>query len=218
MHGGLGAWRSYGTLEFEMESGGAVERHIVDLRTRNVRVSGDGWTLGYDGRNAWVAPGLEAFDGNPMFYSSLHFYFFSLPFVLADPGTVHRPLGVQTIAGRTFDVHEVGFEDGVGGSSDDVYRLHLDPDSGRLVLLLYTATFYSGEPSERWGAREYTWQEVNDLLVPASYTPYAWNAADSTLGDARRTTTFKNVQFREERPDSSLFSAPAGAGMYVPEP
>lgn len=216
-HGGLDSWRSFGTLEFEIGSGDAFERHIVDLRNRNVHVSGDGWTLGYDGRDMWVAPDLEAYSGNPMFYSSLHFYFFSLPFVLADPGTVHRPLGSQNIDGRIFDVYEVGFEDGVGGSSNDVYRMHLDPATGRLELLLYTATFYSGEPSERWGAREYAWQEVDGLIVPASYTPRAWNATDSTLGDARGTTTFNNVRFRSERPDSTLFAAPPVSEMYTPE-
>lgn len=216
-HGGLEPWRSYGTLEFDLESGGSVERHLVDLRERTVLVTAEDWRLGYDGRNAWVEPGLDAYSGNPMFYSSLHFYFFSLPFVLADPGTVHRPLGMQTIDGKAYDVHQVGFETGVGDSPEDVYRMYLDPETGRLDVLLYTATFHSGEPSDRFGARIYTWQEVDGLLVPASYTPHAWNAADSTLGDARGTVTFRNVRFDTERPDSTLFTAPAGSERFVPE-
>lgn len=216
-HGGLDTWRSYGTIEFEMESGGRVERHLVDLEERKVLITSDDWTLGFDGRNAWVAPSLDAYSGNPMFYGSLHFYFFSLPFVLADPGTVHRPLGRQRIDGRAYEVHEVGFETGVGGSPEDVYRMYLDPESGRLEVLLYTATFHSGEPSESFGARVYAWQEVEGMIVPASYTPHVWNAADSTLGDARGTATFRNVRFDAERPDSTLFTPSEEAEVFVPE-
>jgi hypothetical protein len=215
-HGGLDTWRGFGTLEFELDSGGASERHVVDLRSRRVFIEGDGWRIGFDGQDVWVEPSLQAYRGNPMFYSSLHFYFFSLPFVLADPGTVHRSLGRQVIGDRTFAAHEVSFEDGVGGSSDDVYRLFLDPETNRLELLLYTATFFSGQPSDRWNAREYTWQDVDGLTVPASYMSRSWNPADSSLGEIRRTTTFRNVRFSEDRPDSTLFLAPAGAEIYEP--
>ena len=215
-HGGLDRWRSFGTLEFDLTKGESIEHHVVDLHSRLVRVETEDWTIGFNGADVWISPGMDAYGGSPRFYSSLQFYFFGLPFLLADPGTIHEDLGLREMGDETYRVVKVGFEPSVGDSPDDFYLAHIDTASGLMEALLYTVTFRSGEPNENYSARMYEWQEVQGLMVPAKMSSYRWNAEESRLGDHRSDGLLSNVVFRTDRPDPALFAMPDGAEIDPP--
>lgn len=210
-HGGLDTWRSFGRLEFHVEKPDIVEHHTIDLQSRKLLIASDRYVIGFNGEDVWITPGLDAYPGDARFYSSLNFYFFGLPFLLADPGTVHEDLGRRTIDGTDYDVVKVSFEEGVGDAPDDYYLAHFNTQTGTMDLLLYTVTYRSGEPEENYHARTYEWQEEQGLLVPAKMSSYRWNAEEDALGEHRSDTRISKVMFSEERPDPGWFEMPHDA-------
>lgn len=208
-HGGLATWQSFPALQFDFNRAGGTETQHIDLHTRRTHWIGDEFTLGFDGDSVWVSPSEDAFFGNPRFYNGLHFYFFQSPFVLADEGTVHEDLGEQVIDGNAYRVVKVTYEAGVGESPEDSYIAHFDPDTGLMKVLLYTATFNSGEPSDRYSALEYRdYQEVDGLMVPSRYVGRTWNAEERTLGEERYEMNFTSVDFLTEPWPDAMFSPP----------
>lgn len=209
-HGGMDRWQSFGALEYDVTRGERTENHLIDLYTRRTRQASETFTLGYDGTDVWVAPNLEAFRGNPRFSNGLDFYFFALPFVLADPGTNREDMGRVTVNGVEYDAIKISYDAGIGESPNDYYIPHFDPETGQMRLLLYTVTFRSQEPSESYGARMYEeWQTVDGLVVPKTVVSYRWDNEQYQLGDRRGETVYSNVRFGAEQPDASTFAPPA---------
>lgn len=209
-HGGTQQWGAQARLSYTFDRGSGPEKQTIDLWNRRVRWDGPDFTLGFDGDSAWVAPDPEAFGtGDPLFFSSLYFYFYAMPFVLADPGTVHEDLGIQHINGQPYRAVKVTYEPGTGASPDDAYIAHFDPDTGMLRYLLYTVTFMSGEPSERYSALEYPeWQMVDGLLVPGEFVGRRWYADGDSISGERYRLTFNDVAFGTTTPPDSLFVRP----------
>ena len=216
-HGGLETWQSFQTLSYDLNSGDNSERHTIDLYSRKTRQEHASYTVGYDGNDVWVAPNLDAYSGNPRFYNGLHFYFFALPFVLADPGVNATPMGQQELSGATYDVISFTFNDGVGDSPKDEYIGYFDASSHRLHLLLYTATFMSQTKSTRYNARVYEdWQEIQGLWVPQNIVSYQWDADQMQLGNQRGVTSYENVSFSREAAEPGVFQKPETAEVAQP--
>ncbi len=210
-HGGLDRWRSFGSLSFDLERSDRTEHHLIDLQSRKVLVTCDEFTIGYDGQDVWITPGMDAYAGSPRFYSSLQFYFFGLPFLLADPGTIREEMGTVSVDETTYDVVKVGYEEGIGDSPDDYYVAHFDSATGMLDFVLYTVTYNSREPNERYSARVFEWTEVQGLMVPSTISSYRWNNEEARLGEHRASYDLSNITFSPDRPDASLFAMPAEA-------
>ena len=214
-HGELSNWQSFGSLSFDLVRGEESVQHIIDLYSRKSRQSTDAYSIGYDGSNAWVAPNADAFPGNPGFYNGLHFYFFAMPFVFADPGVQKEQLEPREVGGKTYDVVQITYEDGVGGSSKDTYLAHIDPSTNQLRFLLYTVTYSSGEPSTNYNAMVYEdWQEVQGLLVPRKIVSHPWDKDKGELGQARGAMEFDNIVFDAAAPEASVFEKP-DEGVYA---
>ena len=82
-HGGIDAWRKANTLSFNIGD----ESHTVDLHSRKTAVHSPKYSLGYNGKDVWmVRQDSTAFKRDPKFYYNLYFYFYAMPFVLADDG------------------------------------------------------------------------------------------------------------------------------------
>ncbi len=215
-HGGLSKWQSYASLEYDVESYGSVQHHMIDLTSRRTLLETEAFRIGFDGTNVWVTPGLDAVRVRPSFLNGLDFYFFGMPFVLADPGVIRESLGRVTVGHEEFEAVRISFQEGIGGSPDDSYIAHFDPTTHRLRFLLYTVTFFSGEPSENLNARVYDeWQQLGGLTVPAKATSYAWDAEKETFGTARGEAVYSNVQFSADAPADSMFAMPEGAELDV---
>ncbi|MBT9394955.1 hypothetical protein KLP40_17450 [Hymenobacter sp. NST-14] len=214
-HGGLAAWQQFGTMEYRMKSTLGTprdEKHLIDLRTRQTRIEGAGYQLGRDAQQqVWVSPAKAAFgDMSARFYHNLFFYFFSIPFVLADEGIVYEDLGLRTVAGQEYQALKVSYEAGRGDSAKDEYIAHFNPRTHRLELLLYTVTFFEPGKQATFNSLLYTdWQQADGLLLPRKMEGHKF--ANDQIGDLRYQAEFSDVHLTRAQPAASLFAMPNGA-------
>lgn len=220
-HGGLDTWSQYGTLEyaFTRERGGTTlqDRQLVDLVDRRLRITADAYTIVHDGQTVGIAPGPDALDygPGPRFYSMTYFYFFAIPFVLADPGTNHEAMGTETVDGTPYDVVKVSYDAGVGDAPEDVYLAYIDAETHRLGFVRYSVTYGDigrTEPTSVIHYRE--WTETSGLVVPTRATFHPWE--DGSLGASTAEVRFDAVAFASERPSDDAFAMPEGAATIPP--
>ncbi|RFP67040.1 hypothetical protein D0N36_00715 [Hymenobacter lapidiphilus] len=217
-HGGLAAWQQFGMMSYQLSGtlGGEAreEKHLINLRTRQVRIEGPDYQLGLDDQNeVWVSPNKAAFGKmSARFYHNLYFYFFAIPFVLADEGTNYEDLGTRTVAGKAYRALKVSYETGRGDSSGDEYIAHFNPETYRLELVLYTVTFFEPGKAATYNALLYPeWQQVNGLLLPRRMEGHKF--ADNQIGELRYQAAFSQVQLTKPQPETSQFARPAGAEL-----
>ncbi len=214
-HGGLATWQQFGTMEYRMKSTLGTprdEKHLIDLRTRQVRIEAPGYQIGRDAeQQVWVSPNKAAFgEMSPRFYHNLFFYFFSIPFVLADEGIVYEDLGTRTVAGKEYQALKVSYETGRGDSSKDEYIAHFNPQTHRLELLLYTVTFFEPGKQATFNSLLYTdWQQADGLVLPRKMEGHKFE--NDKIGDLRYQAEFSNVHLTRAQPAASLFAMPNGA-------
>lgn len=220
-HGGLDAWQGYGTLTFDFTrtaSGGTLDdTQLVDLNARRVRIESDAYTIVHDGQDVGIAPSADAlnYGASPRFYSQTYFYFFAVPFVLADPGLNYEQLAPATIDGTTYDVVRVTFDAGVGESPEDTYILYVEQDTGQARMLRYSVTYGDIDRPEPQSVLVYTeWQEVGGLVVPRRGTFHPWQ--DGAPGAQTAVVTYDNVDVRTARPADAQFAMPEGAERIPP--
>ncbi|MBS0658498.1 MAG: hypothetical protein JSR82_09680 [Verrucomicrobia bacterium] len=221
-HGGLEHWRKFRQLTYDLRwSGGPMpleDRQLFDLVTRAGRIQCERYALGgsfVDG--VWVMPNEQAVGSMPArFYLWTPFYFFSLPFVFADPGAMPKSQGVKSVGGVEYEVVEVRFKASAGDAPDDTYVAYFERPSGRLKMVCYTVSYFDGGESARQGkARQNAivyeeWHEVQGLVVPKKATFRDWK--DGQPGSAQRgTLEFSQVRFSETAPTPGNFEKPAGA-------
>jgi len=211
-HGGLDQWSKMNTLKYTIERNDKPEQHLIDLKSRKVLLTHDDYKLGFDGKEVWVTPNLEAFGkGSPRFYHNLIFYFYAIPFVLADPGINYEVLPQKEIEGQTYNVLKISYNEGVGDAPDDYYIAHFNTETNLMDWLLYTVTYYSGEKSEKFNALKYDWQEMNGLKIPSKLTGYKYE--DGQITDFRYSRLFKEVSISTQTSNSSIFEMPKGAAI-----
>ena len=211
-HGGLAQWNKMHTLKYSIERNDKPEHHLIDLKSRKVLLTHEDYKLGFDGKEVWVTPNLEAFGkGSPRFYHNLIFYFYAIPFVLADPGINYEVLPQKEIEGQQYNVLKISYQDGIGDAPDDYYIAHFNTTTNRMDWLLYTVTYYSGEKNEKYNALKFDWQEVNGLWVPSKMTGY--KTKDGKITDFRYSRLFKNVSITSEPANSAIFEMPKGAAI-----
>lgn len=215
-HGGLDTWRQFGTLEWGWNSDGVeapvTSTSTVHLYQRHEHLSTPDYEMGFDGQQYWIkTDNPEAADRDPRFFINLQFYFFAMPFVLADPGVNHERLGSKTIGGKTYEVIKATFDPGTGVAPEDQYILHIDPATQRLDILLYSVTYFDKDRATSYNALKYTWQQVQGLWVPQHITGFVWEADTYTLGEKRYDRFFPVVTFKKPVPDPAVFAMPAGA-------
>ncbi len=213
-HGGLAVWQQFGAMEFQLKTTLGTprnEKHLIDLRNRQVRIEAANYQVGMDGQQFWVTPSKAAFGEMPArFYHNLFFYFFAIPFVLADDGTVYEDLGTRTVSGKAYRALKVSYESGRGDASDDEYIAHFDPETNRLELLLYTVTYFEPGKAATFNALLYSdWQEVGGLQLPQKMEGRQF--ADDKVGALRYTAEFSNVRLNRAQPEASRFAMPQGA-------
>ena len=198
-HGGIDQWRSYRTLAFnyiaEREDQRDTQQITTDLWDRRELIKGEAADIGYDGTNYWkVMHDSSAMNTNPTFMVNLQFYFFAMPFVLADPGVQATVLKPRSLGGKTYDVTKITFGDSVGVAPKDQYILYIDPASNRLEYMLYSVTYFNPDNAEKYGALYYSdWQQVEGLSLPRVIERYAWDNDAMSLGNARGSKRFEHI-------------------------
>lgn len=212
-HGGMAQWNKMNNLCFSFDGRGGEEVHTVSLKNRNEKIENEKWSIGNDGNGVWLLQNEpEAYKGNAMFYSQLMFYFYAMPFVLADDGIVYTPMPQQELDGKMYNAVKIGYEEAIGWSPTDEYMLYSDLETNQMAWLGYTVTGNSNKKSDKWSFIKYgDWQEVNGLQLPATLTWY--NVEDNLPTEARNDRKFNKVTVTETMLAPSVFKKPEGAEM-----
>ncbi len=209
-HGGLENWRNNRTLIYDIPKPDNRETHTTDLYERKDKIEGNGFTMGYDGEQVWLLDGEGTYKGDPIFYHNLMFYFYAMPFVLADDGVVYSETEDLEFEGKSYPGIGIGYNEGVGTSPKDEYFIHFDPETNQMAWLGYTVTYRSGEKSDnvKW-IRYNDWMDVDDLILPKSLTWHAYEGR--TIKEARSPLPFENVRLETESKPADFYTKPANA-------
>lgn len=205
-HGGMEQWKKMQQLSFSIGD----EKTITALHSRKARVEDASAAIGFDGNQVWLLEKNDKqYEGNATFYYNLMFYFYAMPFVLGDEGIVYSPLPNMEIDGISYPGMLISYQDGVGSSSKDQYKVYVDPETGNMEWLAYTVTYFSKETSSKYNFIHYEdWQTLDGLTLPKTIT---WYATENSLPVTKRNTVeFSNVQF-QKNVDDVLFEMPEGA-------
>ena len=209
-HGGLDTWRGIRTLSYEMPKTSGAETHTIDLWSRKDRVDTDQYSMGFDGTDVWLLDANDTYTGDAAFYHNLMFYFYAMPFVLADGGIIYSETDPLTFDGVSYPGIRISYEKGVGTSSKDEYFIHYDPETFKMAWLGYTVTYRTGEISDnvKW-IRYDDWQTVGELVLPKSVTWY--NYEGRKILDARSNVPFERVELSKESKPNSFYEKPDNA-------
>jgi hypothetical protein len=212
-HGGLDTWNEMATLEFSVEKPGGYEITTTDLKDRYALIEMPKHTIGFDGEVLWMKNrDKSTYDGNPKFYYNLMFYFYAMPFVLADDGVMYAEAEPLIFEGNTYPGIQISYETGVGVSSDDEYILYYDADTHKMAWLAYTVTFGKDEKSKAWHFINYTnWQEVEGIVVPETMVWYTVENNQPTT--IKSETKFVSPMLTTVKMDPRVYGRPEGAEM-----
>ncbi len=191
-HGGLDSWKTFKTLEFTIPKTDAPETHTIALKSRKDKITMPEASMGFDGSEVWLLDEGASYSGDAIFYHNLMFYFFAMPFVLADEGIVYSETEPLAFEGKSYPGISVSYNSGIGTSPKDEYFLHYDPETFQMQWLGYTVTYRSGAISEnvKW-IRYDNWANVEGIQLPKSVTWYAYEGKD--IGVPKNTVVFENI-------------------------
>jgi len=216
MHGGFDTYATNRVLSFEIPKDNMPEKHSIDLKTRKEKITMGDITMGYDGSDFWLLDEEGEYKGDPIFYHNLMFYFFNMPFVLADDGIHYEKTDSLDFEGKNYPGVKISYDSGIGASSKDEYFIHYNPETFRMEWLGYTVTYRSGEKSDnvRW-IRYNDWMEVNGLKLPKSITWHAYEGR--TIKEAKNTVSFENITLSKTKKPDTFFAKPENAKVVTKE-
>ena len=205
-HGGYEQWSKMKSLSYLK----GEESTITNLQNRKIRLESPKQTIGFDGQEVWVTPDSVE-TGRARFYHNLFFYFYAMPFVVGDPGAFYEDMEPMDLQGKTYGGVKISYGENIGDAPDDNYIIWYDQETGKMEWLMYTVTYRSGEPSDKFSLIKYDgWTEFNGLVLPATlqWFRYDGESVGEPLGEA---IVFQNVEISTDAPDEDLFVMPAGA-------
>lgn len=212
-HGGLNHWKQMNNLCFEMKGKNGDEIHTVSLPDRKTKIESKDWSIGKDATGVWLLNNNSAYEGNPVFYHNLMFYFYAMPFIIADPGTNYVAVEPTELDGKMYNGYKVSYNENVGDSPEDEYILYFDKETHKMTWLGYTVTFKDQEKNENWKFIKYDkWQDVNGLLLPEKLTFF--NVEEGKPKGKKRDIKFDKITSTETMLDASVFAKPEEA-KYV---
>lgn len=213
-HGGLAVWQEQQLLSYELVKNSGTEKHSIDLYSRKDRIETESYQMGFDGKDVWLLDPDGNYKGDPVFYHNLMFYFYAMPFVLADDGIEYYETDDLTYEGKDYPGLGIRYDDGVGTSPEDEYFIHYDPETNQMAWLGYTVTYRTGEKSEdvHW-IRYDNWTTINGVILPKSISWY--NIEEGELSTLRNTVDFENIQLSKGPADPSMYNKPGAAEIRL---
>ncbi|MBL4604913.1 MAG: hypothetical protein JKY02_04415 [Flavobacteriaceae bacterium] len=202
-HGGIDQWRKMKTLSFNR----GEEAHTTDLWSRKGVVNAPNYSLGYDGDEVWLSQkDSTAFKSNPSFYYNLYFYFYTMPFVLADDGILYEKIAPLVFKGEEYPGFKISFTSEKGTSPDDNYVIYYNAETYQMEWLGYTVTYFSKKASNKFNLIRYNdWESVNGFKLPKSITWYKKEDNGSPIEPAGAATEFSLSIISETALDDSFF-------------
>ena len=212
-HGGIDNWDKQLALNYQIPKESGTEFHHIDLKSRRDRIEGKDFVMGYDGTNVWLKAD-SSYKGNAIFYHNLMFYFYAMPFVLADKGIVYTETEPLDFEGQSYPGIRIGFNDGVGVASKDEYILYYHPETYEMAWLRYTATYFSQEKSDKFNVIRYDdWGVFNGVKLPQSISWFQKEDGEPT--EPRNTVHFTDISVSEEGFSPDYFDAIEGAEIQA---
>ncbi len=211
VHGGLEKWNEMQTLVFTMDKPNGEEVTTTDLKNRKSLIQMPAHSIGFDGENVWLHhKDTTQYKGNAKFYYNLMFYFYAMPFVLADDGIMYEDVAPLDFGGKRYPGIKISYESGIGESPEDEYILYYHPESYKMEWLGYTVTYFSKEKSKKFHFIKYgAWQTINGLIVPKTLSWY--NYEDNKPTEKRNDLEFTNVILTKDKAKEELFMPLEGA-------
>ncbi|MCG1036384.1 DUF6503 family protein [Polaribacter sargassicola] len=204
-HGGIKKWRDAQTISFNKED----EAHTSDLHSRKIVINSPKYSLGFNGDSIWsneVEKGSLKRD--PKFYYNLYFYFYAMPFVLADDGIIYEKVDDFMFEGTNYPGYKVSYKANVGTSPDDNYILYYNPKTYQMEWLAYTVTFRSKAPVDNYKMIRYnSWENVSDFILPKQITWYTKDKEGKFI-PTPKIVDFKLPLISKEKLDDSFFEKP----------
>ncbi len=213
-HGGLDAWRSKRTLTYDLPKPNGSETHSTDLYSRKDKIEMGAIAMGFDGKEVWLKDQEGAYKGDAIFYHNLMFYFYAMPFVLADNGINYGATEPLVFEGVSYPGIQITYDSGVGTSPKDEYYIHYDPTTNKMAWLGYTVTYRSGEKSDnvKW-IRYGDWMQVDGLLMPKTLTWHAYEGRE--IKEAKNSYSFENVSLSSESKPVGFYAIPENAEVVT---
>ncbi len=203
-HGTLDKWNSMKTLSYEIVKKEGNEKQTIDLHSRAEKIEASNFISGFDGKEYWVEADTS-YDGNAKFYTNLMFYFYAMPFVLADDGIVYTKVDPLDFEEKSYPGFRISYNAGVGVSPEDEYFIYYDPMTFEMAWLGYTVTYFSGEKSKKISYIRYDdWKQFNGIKLPNSLTWY--KVEEGKIMEPRNTREFINVTLSDTALPSTTFS------------
>ena len=205
-HGGIDKWRKAKTMSYNVNK----QDHTIDLHTRKTLVQGENFSLGFNGKDVWLSQkDSTAFTSNPKFYYNLYFYFYAMPFVLADDGITYSEVDPIEFEGVKYPGYKISYGANVGTSPDDNYFIYFNPETKQMEWLGYTVTYFTKEPSEKVSLIRYNdWENVNGFILPKSITWYKKDDKGVPTEPARDPIAFSSASVSQAPLADSFFEKP----------
>lgn len=206
MHGGIDKWKELRQLSFDKGN----EKHLVDLQSRKSLITSDNYTIGNNGKDVWLQQkDSTSFRGNKDFYHNLFFYFYAMPFVLADDGITYEEATPLTFENIYYPGFKISYKANVGSSPDDNYYLYYNPKSYKMEWLAYSVTYFSKKASDKTNLIRYNdWVNVDGFTLPKSINWYKKDENNIPIEPAGAPMIFSNQKVSTKKLDDSLFNQP----------
>ncbi len=210
-HGSLDKWNAMKSLEFTMKKPNGDEVTTTNLQSRKSLIEMPNHTIGFNGENVWLKnKDTATYKGNPKFYYNLMFYFYAMPFILADDGIIYEDVAPLVFEGASYPGIKISYEAGVGESPEDEYILYYDSKTNKMEWLGYTVTYFSKEKSKEFHFIRYSnWQTLEDLVLPETLTWY--KSENNLLTEKRKDLQFTDIKISTEKPKATIFEVPESA-------
>ena len=200
-HGGMETWNKLKTLSYVLKE----EKHTVDLHSRKTLVKAKEYSLGFDGNEIWVSD-TKAFKKDPKFYYNLFFYFYAMPFVLADDGIIYSDVAPLVFEGVSYPGIKISYKANIGISPDDNYFIYYNPKTYQMEWLGYTVTYKTKKPSEKVKMIRYDdWEDVNGFLLPKSITWYKKDKTNGVLKPKGKVVEFSSASLSNEALNDAFY-------------
>lgn len=216
-HGGLAQWNAMQSLTFTMPKETGNEVHTTDLKSRDILIETDKYQIGSESGKVWLAQDSTYYPKErARFYHNLMFYFYTMPFILADTGIMYSEVVALEKDGISYPGLKIAYKANVGDSPDDEYILYYHPETKKMEWLAYTVTRGQGSKSTDFHFIKYNkWQDVNGLLLPEELIWY--KSEDNLPTEARgEPRVFTNVDIDASHMGADYYMIPDN-GIYVDE-
>jgi hypothetical protein len=211
---GFNVWKDLNGLEFSTDSENGREHHIIDLVSRNTCVIGDTYSILRNKEGFFVSPSLEAYDGDPVFYHNVNFYFVGMPFVFTDSGVEYETMGDYELSDTIYHGIQIQFESGVGVADQDRYIVLVDKNTYAMRYLLFTMTYFDQKKSQQWYAKRFdNFKKISGIRLPTRMTSFYYK--DHQLSNPIETTVISGLELSFEPYPTYTFEVKEPSEQFI---